>query len=236
MPVWCRMFQQTLDGKARAWFGMLKACAKDPAEISKIVRKANESLPNFKERWVSESNTIPNVPDLCNSRPVRRGLPEYRIAQGRVATKGPTTQWWQRNDYPQRGPLKNAHRMTDHKPTFQTQDHHDPYVAPYHPNQNFHQSREQQRDNRLVLMLDSLVSTPKEILTTEHQLQLPPLLPLVRAPKKENMNKLNHLVKDVRRKGKGTRGRSSEGEDNKYGEMFGTRSKKEVYDDRRRMD
>ncbi|GJR18226.1 reverse transcriptase domain-containing protein [Tanacetum coccineum] len=52
MPVWCRMFQQTLDGKARAWFdqlpsgsidnwgslqekflnrfGMLKACDKDP--------------------------------------------------------------------------------------------------------------------------------------------------------------------------------------------------------------
>ncbi|GKA27420.1 reverse transcriptase domain-containing protein [Tanacetum coccineum] len=73
MPVWCRMFQQTLDGKARAWFdklpsgsidnwgslqekflnrfGMLKACDKDPTEISKIARKANETLPHFKERW-----------------------------------------------------------------------------------------------------------------------------------------------------------------------------------------
>ncbi|GJW21915.1 hypothetical protein Tco_0032537 [Tanacetum coccineum] len=59
MPVWCRMFQQTLDGKARAW--MLKACDKDPTEISKIVCRANETLPNFKERWVSESNGIPNV-------------------------------------------------------------------------------------------------------------------------------------------------------------------------------
>ncbi|GJU05654.1 hypothetical protein Tco_1122084 [Tanacetum coccineum] len=80
------MFQQTLDGKARAgfdklppssidnWgdlqkkflnrFGMLKACAKDPTEISKIIRRANETLPNFKERWVSESNAIPNVPEL----------------------------------------------------------------------------------------------------------------------------------------------------------------------------
>ncbi|GKA39735.1 reverse transcriptase domain-containing protein [Tanacetum coccineum] len=71
MLVWCRMFQQTLDGKARAWFekllpgsienwgslhekflnrfGMLKACDKDPTEISKIVRKASETLPHFKE-------------------------------------------------------------------------------------------------------------------------------------------------------------------------------------------
>ncbi|GJZ85780.1 reverse transcriptase domain-containing protein [Tanacetum coccineum] len=80
------MFQQTLDGKARAWFeklppgsienwgslhekflnrfGMLKACDKDPTEISKIVRKASETLPHFKERCVSESNAIPNVPEL----------------------------------------------------------------------------------------------------------------------------------------------------------------------------
>nr|GEW96976.1 reverse transcriptase domain-containing protein [Tanacetum cinerariifolium] len=45
-------------------FGMLKACDKDPTEISKIVRMANETLPHFKERWVSESNAIPNVPEL----------------------------------------------------------------------------------------------------------------------------------------------------------------------------
>nr|GEV18661.1 reverse transcriptase domain-containing protein [Tanacetum cinerariifolium] len=84
-----------------------------------------------------------------------------------------------------------------------------------------------------VLTLDSLVSTPKEILATEHQLHLPQPPPLVRALSKENLNKycdyrngkghstndcfalkrrlevaldsgkLNHLVKDVRQKGKG---------------------------------
>nr|GEV51448.1 reverse transcriptase domain-containing protein [Tanacetum cinerariifolium] len=86
MLVWCRMFPQTLDGKARAWFDklppcsivnwgdlqrkflnrfkMLKACEKDPKKISKIVRRANETLPNFKERWVSESNVIPIIHEL----------------------------------------------------------------------------------------------------------------------------------------------------------------------------
>ncbi|GKF00805.1 hypothetical protein Tco_0027728 [Tanacetum coccineum] len=47
-------------------FGMLKPCDKDPTEISKIVRRANETLPHFKESWVSESNVIPNVPELMH--------------------------------------------------------------------------------------------------------------------------------------------------------------------------
>nr|GEV26724.1 reverse transcriptase domain-containing protein [Tanacetum cinerariifolium] len=45
-------------------FRMLKACDKDPTETSKIIRKANETLPHFKEMWVSESNAIPNIPEL----------------------------------------------------------------------------------------------------------------------------------------------------------------------------
>ncbi|GKC79844.1 reverse transcriptase domain-containing protein [Tanacetum coccineum] len=73
IPVWCRMFQQTLDGSARGWFESLppnsidewwrlreafttrysirKACYKEPHEITKIVRKANKTLTAFKERW-----------------------------------------------------------------------------------------------------------------------------------------------------------------------------------------
>ncbi|GKC12300.1 hypothetical protein Tco_1009082 [Tanacetum coccineum] len=43
---------------------MLKACDKDPTEISKIAWRANETLIHFKERWVSESNAISNVPEL----------------------------------------------------------------------------------------------------------------------------------------------------------------------------
>ncbi|GJV64291.1 hypothetical protein Tco_1475119 [Tanacetum coccineum] len=84
MPVWCRMFQQTLDRPARGWFDRLpngcinnwtdlreafverfslrRKCCKDPTEVSKIVRKAHEALPDFKERWTEEMSYIPEVP------------------------------------------------------------------------------------------------------------------------------------------------------------------------------
>ncbi|GJW32019.1 hypothetical protein Tco_0052051 [Tanacetum coccineum] len=53
IPVWWRMFQQTLDGPAR-----------DPTEVSKIIRKANETLPDFKERWTEEMTYIQDVPEV----------------------------------------------------------------------------------------------------------------------------------------------------------------------------
>nr|GFA95752.1 reverse transcriptase domain-containing protein [Tanacetum cinerariifolium] len=74
MPVWCRMFQQTLDGPARGWsdlrekfverFALRRRCSKDPTEVSKIVRKANKSLPDFKERWTEEIGYIQGLPEL----------------------------------------------------------------------------------------------------------------------------------------------------------------------------
>nr|GEW35065.1 reverse transcriptase domain-containing protein [Tanacetum cinerariifolium] len=85
-PVWCRMFQQTLDGSARGWFENLsqgsidgwaklrqqfttgfstkRACFKHPTEITKIVRMANETLVAFKERWIVETSFIMGIPEV----------------------------------------------------------------------------------------------------------------------------------------------------------------------------
>ncbi|GJV67409.1 reverse transcriptase domain-containing protein [Tanacetum coccineum] len=84
MPAWCRMFQQTLDGPARGWFDRMpngcidnwtnlreafverfalrRKCCKDLTKVSKIIRKANKMLPDFKERWTEEMSYIPDVP------------------------------------------------------------------------------------------------------------------------------------------------------------------------------
>ncbi|GJZ77474.1 reverse transcriptase domain-containing protein [Tanacetum coccineum] len=86
MPEWCRMFQQTLDGPARGWFDRMpngcidnwanlrerfverfalrRRCNKDPIEVSKIFRNANEILPNFKERWTEKMRYIQGVPEV----------------------------------------------------------------------------------------------------------------------------------------------------------------------------
>ncbi|GJT70693.1 hypothetical protein Tco_1029979 [Tanacetum coccineum] len=77
---------QTLGGSARGWFERLpansinelaelrevfsarysvrRACFKEPHEITKIVRKYNESLTTFKERWIVETGFIMGVPEV----------------------------------------------------------------------------------------------------------------------------------------------------------------------------
>ncbi|GJY37361.1 hypothetical protein Tco_0422739 [Tanacetum coccineum] len=42
-------------------FSTRRACFKDPTEITKIVRKANETLITFKERWIVETGFIAGV-------------------------------------------------------------------------------------------------------------------------------------------------------------------------------
>ncbi|GJY46325.1 reverse transcriptase domain-containing protein [Tanacetum coccineum] len=283
MPVWCRMFQQTLDGKARAWFdklpsgsidswddleekflnrfGMLKACDKDPTEITKIVRRANEALPNFRERWVSESNAIPNVPELmrissfmsshkCPELSKRfsdsiprtvdemlRRVDDYvrseeafkntELPKGEFQKREAGGQWTPRNDRPHRVIYGGGRRRPDQRPLHKAQEHYAPYVAPHRPNNDFRCPRE----NKVILTLGSLISTPAEILATEHHLNLPQPAPLVGIPSKENIHKfcdyhnekghstndcfvlkkqlekaletgkLNHLIKDVRQRG-----------------------------------
>ncbi|GKC28549.1 hypothetical protein Tco_1035843, partial [Tanacetum coccineum] len=45
-------------------FSTRRACFKDPTEITKVVRKANETLIAFKERWIVETGFIEGVPEV----------------------------------------------------------------------------------------------------------------------------------------------------------------------------
>ncbi|GKD28610.1 reverse transcriptase domain-containing protein [Tanacetum coccineum] len=111
MPVWCRMFQQTLDEQARGWFECLpansidewahlreafttrysvrKACFKEPHKITKIIRRANESLTTFKERWT----VIMGVPEVMKISSFMDSLKCPELAK-RWQIKAPTT--WMR--------------------------------------------------------------------------------------------------------------------------------------------
>ncbi|GJS44895.1 reverse transcriptase domain-containing protein [Tanacetum coccineum] len=86
MPVWCKMFRQTLGGAARNWFDDLdprsvdnfeelsqkfldefsqqKRYAKDPTEIHGIKRRQKEGLQAFMDRFKSESSHIKGVPPV----------------------------------------------------------------------------------------------------------------------------------------------------------------------------
>ncbi|GJT74888.1 reverse transcriptase domain-containing protein [Tanacetum coccineum] len=86
MPIWCKMFHQTLGGAARNWFDDLdpksvdsfeelsqkfleefsqqKRYAKDPTEIHGIKRRQNEGLQAFMDRFKSESSHIKGVPPV----------------------------------------------------------------------------------------------------------------------------------------------------------------------------
>ncbi|GJS04388.1 hypothetical protein Tco_0320896 [Tanacetum coccineum] len=170
------------------------------------------------ERCVSESNAIPNVPELMqiSSFMSSHKCPELAKRFSDNIPKIVDEMLKRVDDY----------LRLEHKFAARVLERHTPYVPLQRPNQEFHRPKE-------VLTLDSLSSTPQEILATEHQLHLPQPAPLVGVPSKENLNrycdyhnekghntndyfhlkrqlkialesgKLNHLIKDVRQRGKG---------------------------------
>ncbi|GKC86430.1 hypothetical protein Tco_1142147 [Tanacetum coccineum] len=166
MPVWCRMFQQTLDRNGR-----------NPSQSIPYVQQKGQPVV---------SKTHPG--DL------------------------------RRNDY------RNNYRGRDAYPVSRTRD----YKAPYPPSRGEYNNRV-----ALVLTLDSLTKHPKEILATKTQLRLPASRLMLNPLRSGNTDryydyhqekghytndcihlrkqlemalesgKLNHLVKDVRQRGRG---------------------------------
>ncbi|GJU12369.1 hypothetical protein Tco_1134765 [Tanacetum coccineum] len=113
MPVWCRMFQKITGGCQKGgWFESLppnsidewwrlreafttrystrKACYKEPHEITKIVRKANETLTAFKERWTVETGFIMGVPEVMKISSFMDSVKSPELAK-RFASSVPKT-------------------------------------------------------------------------------------------------------------------------------------------------
>nr|GEU49917.1 reverse transcriptase domain-containing protein [Tanacetum cinerariifolium] len=201
MPVWCRMFQQTLNGSARGWFERLphdsinewaelreafaarfsvrRACFKEPHEITKITRKANESLTTFKERWTVKTDKVPATVNEMMER-----LDDFVRSEEAYAStelpKGKTRESHRKMPLPFNGKdtrsFRNAHRGESRRDEFRNSYRgRDAYRAnrarddraPYPPPRG-----EYNRRVTPVLTLNCLTMHPKEILATETQLRL----------------------------------------------------------------
>nr|GEU52520.1 reverse transcriptase domain-containing protein [Tanacetum cinerariifolium] len=189
MPVWCRMFQQTLDGSARGWFENLsrgsidgwvklrqqfttkfltkRACFKDPIDITKIVRKANETLVAFKERWIVETGLIAGVPEVMK---ISSFMDAHNRREDRFHMGGYGVDR-RRNEG--RNAFNNRDGLVAYRP--QTS-----YQAPKADHQGYHNVR---------VNLNSLTKQPKEILASELQLNLQPPRPMQLPLKKENQDR-----------------------------------------------
>ncbi|GKA83829.1 hypothetical protein Tco_0805424, partial [Tanacetum coccineum] len=150
-----------------------------------------------------------------------------KLPRGEFPEKGTTTQF--RGSRPTRHSYGSGPSRTYIHPR---RDHYQSYVSPRAPDKRYDNRRhDHRRQDVNHVRLYSLTKLPSEILAMELQLQLPPCLPTVAPPKKENLDryceyhdekghyikdgfhlkkqlevalesgKLNHLIKDVRQRG-----------------------------------
>ncbi|GJW94906.1 reverse transcriptase domain-containing protein [Tanacetum coccineum] len=185
---------QTLDGGARGWFESLplnsinewyqlreaftnrysirRACYKEPHEITKVVRRANETLPAFKERWTVETGLIMGVPEVMKISSFMDSVKSPELAKRpRDVHQRLTFPTSTRNDRDNRSSQRRDYKGNDYKSPYKVRDNFNSgrqrdYRAPY-------PQRDQANKAVPVLSLDSLIKCPKEILATETQLQLP---------------------------------------------------------------
>nr|GEX72785.1 hypothetical protein [Tanacetum cinerariifolium] len=198
MLVWYRMFQQTLDGSARGWiehlppdninkwvdlreafaarFSVRRAYFKEPREITKIIRRANESLTAFKERWTMGTGFIMVVPKIMKISSFMDSIKSPELAK-HFFEKVPTTvnEIMERSDDFVRS--KEAYASTE-LPKGETGEYRgrDTYRLNRPRDDRAQYPPPRGKYNRRVtpvLLLDSLTKRPKEILATKTQLRLP---------------------------------------------------------------
>ncbi|GJV58729.1 reverse transcriptase domain-containing protein [Tanacetum coccineum] len=192
MPVWCKMFCQTLSGSVRNWFDSLdpksvdgfeelsnkfleefsqqKMYDKDPTEIHVIKRKLNEGLQAFMDHFNAESTHIKEVPSV-----LRISAFMHRHDHPKLAKKlndkilKIVDEMWERVMAFIMGETANGTRNRGHR---RGEGRSIETCAPYARREGF----------------TPLTKTLKEILAMDN-VNFPPPPPMVGTPEKRNMNK-----------------------------------------------
>nr|GEV38977.1 reverse transcriptase domain-containing protein [Tanacetum cinerariifolium] len=194
-----------------ARFSIRRACFKEPYEITKIIKRANESFTAFKERWTVETGFIMGVPEVMKILSFMDSVKSLELAK-RFSDKVPTTAQG-------RDMYLAVIPSDDRAPYPSPKGEYNQRVAP-------------------ILALDSRTKRLKEILATETKLRLLIPRPMLTSLRSGNTDrycayhqekghytndyiqlrkqlememalesrKLNHLVKDIRRGGRGPHG------------------------------
>ncbi|GKA83832.1 hypothetical protein Tco_0805427 [Tanacetum coccineum] len=186
--------------------------------VSKIIRKTNETLPDFKERWTEEMSYIPDVlivmqissfmsnskcPELARrfSDQVPKTVTEMMKREDDFVKSEEVFKNTElpRGEFPEKGtttqfrgsrPPRHSYGSGPSRTNIHPRrDHYQSYVSPRAPDRRYDNRRHDHRRQEVNhLRLDSLTKLPSEILAIELQLQLPPCPPTVAPPKKENLD------------------------------------------------
>nr|GEW01955.1 hypothetical protein [Tanacetum cinerariifolium] len=204
MPIWCRMFQKTLNGSTRGWFKRLP-----PGSINEW----SEPREAFTTRWTIETSFILGVPEVvkissfidslkCPESAKRYSDKVPKIVEEMMVRLDDFVRFeeaFARTELPKGEAFEQSRRTENYVP-YRGRDN----QAPYPPPRGDYQGRVTS-----ALTLDALAKPLKEILANETQLRLPLPRPMLNPPKNRQLEKalksgkLNHLVRDVRQRGRG---------------------------------
>nr|GEU61937.1 reverse transcriptase domain-containing protein [Tanacetum cinerariifolium] len=198
-------------------FALRRKCCKDHTKVSKIIRRANETLPDFKERWTEEMSYIQDVsevmqistfmsnskcPELARrlSDQVPKTVTEMmkkvddfvKSEEAFKSTKLPRGEFsenGQGTSYRGSRPYHAAYEGRPHRTDNYSNFNHRDQYQPYVPPRVDNRRYDIRRQEVNHLSMDSLIKNPQEILAIELQLQLPPCPSMIETPKKENLDR-----------------------------------------------
>ncbi|GKD93135.1 hypothetical protein Tco_1372972 [Tanacetum coccineum] len=145
-------------------FMLRRKYCKDPTKVSKIIRRTNETLPDFKECWTEEMSYIQDVPEVMQ---IPAFISNYKCPE-------------------------LARRFFDQVPKTVTEmmKRVDDFVKSEEAFKSTELPKgEFSKKGQGTLYRGNRLPRPKEILATELQLQLPSCPPMIETPKKENMDR-----------------------------------------------